>query len=90
GDLVEVGGVLGVVDEKKMMATTLHIPDNKKVEMPDSSVNLVVRPWCKTKDYWNVYFSVNHAAKEALDQAGIEIPFPQMDVHHYSLDKIKT
>ncbi len=57
------------------------------VEMADSSVNLVVRPWCKTENYWNVYFSVNRASKEALDRAGIEIPFPQMDVHHHALKK---
>ncbi len=153
GDLVEVGGTLGVVDEMNMMATTLHTPDNKKivapngsvwgsiitnytaldtrrvdlvigisysadigqaqdvintvlkennmvlddpgstvevVEMADSSVNLVVRPWCKTDDYWNVYFSVNRASKEALDQAGIEIPFPQMDVHHFGTEQMKS
>jgi small conductance mechanosensitive channel len=150
GDLVEVSGVTGFVDETNMMATTLHTPDNKRivapngsvwgstitnysaldtrrvdlvvgvsyssdigkakevinsvlqanemvldnpestvevVEMADSSVNLVVRPWCKTDDYWDVYFSVNHAAKEALDQAGIEIPFPQMDVHHHGTEE---
>ena len=60
------------------------------VEMADSSVNLVVRPWCKTADYWNVYFSVNRAAKEALDRAGIEIPFPQMDVHHYGIEGFRS
>ena len=60
------------------------------VEMADSSVNLVVRPWCKTENYWNAYFSVNRAVKEALDKAGIEIPFPQMDVHHYGLEEIKN
>jgi len=153
GDLVELSGVTGFVDETNMMATTLHTPDNKKivapngsvwgstitnytaldtrrvdlvmgvsyssdigkakdvihsalkgnelvldnpestvevVEMADSSVNLVVRPWCKTADYWNVFFSVNRAVKEALDQAGIEIPFPQRDVHHYGLENMKS
>lgn len=47
----------------------------------DSSVNLVVRPYCHPKDYWEVYFYVYENGKEALDNAGIEIPFPQMDVH---------
>ena len=51
------------------------------VEMADSSLNLVVRPWCKTPDYWSVYFSLNQQMKEALDAKGIEIPFPQMDLH---------
>ncbi len=52
-------------------------------EMADSSINLVVRPWCKTTDYWAVYFEVNHQVKEALDREGIAIPFPQLDIHHF-------
>ena len=51
------------------------------LEMADSSVNFAVRPWCKTKDYWDVYFQVNEAIKKALDNAEISIPFPQRDVH---------
>ncbi|EOU2464576.1 small-conductance mechanosensitive channel MscS [Vibrio cidicii] len=49
--------------------------------LADSSVNFVVRPWVKTSDYWPVYFDNMQAIKEALDANGIEIPFPQMDVH---------
>ena len=49
--------------------------------LADSSVNFVVRPWVSTADYWNVYFDLMQAIKEGLDQEGIEIPFPQMDVH---------
>jgi small conductance mechanosensitive channel len=33
------------------------------------------------KDYWEVYFDIYEAGKEALDEANIEIPFPQMDLH---------
>ena len=55
------------------------------VEMADSSVNLVVRPWCNTPDYWAVYFSLQRTIKETLDAEGIGIPFPQMDVHHHGL-----
>jgi small-conductance mechanosensitive channel len=53
-------------------------------EMADSAVVFVVRPWCRTEHYWDVFFAFQKACKEALDQAGIGIPFPQMDVH---LDK---
>ena len=53
-------------------------------ELADSSVNLAVRPYAKPVDYWTVYFDVYESGKEALDKAGITIPFPQMDVH---LDK---
>jgi len=51
------------------------------VEMGDSSVNLVVRPWCATDDYWRVYFDVTQTCKEQLEAAGCSIPFPQRDVH---------
>ncbi|MCB0398875.1 MAG: mechanosensitive ion channel [Winogradskyella sp.] len=46
------------------------------LELADSSVNFAVRPWCKTEHYWDVYFDVTENAKEALDAAGIEIPYP--------------
>ena len=50
-------------------------------ELADSSVNLAVRPWTKPKNYWDVYFNTLENSKKALDKAGIEIPFPQRDVH---------
>jgi small conductance mechanosensitive channel len=56
-------------------------------ELADSSVNLVVRPWVNSADYWGAYFDLNENIKVALDNAGIEIPFPQMDVH---LDKVAS
>nr|WP_321230661.1 mechanosensitive ion channel domain-containing protein [uncultured Psychroserpens sp.] len=45
-------------------------------ELADSSINFVVRPWCNTADYWTVFFDVTEQTKEALDAAGIEIPYP--------------
>lgn len=51
------------------------------VELADSSVNLVVRPFTPPADYWTVHFAVMVGAKKALDAAGIGIPFPQRDVH---------
>lgn len=53
------------------------------VELADSSVNFVVRPWVKSSDYWNVYFYLTEALKKAFDANGITIPFPQRDVHVY-------
>jgi len=46
-----------------------------------SSVDLIVRPWVNSADYWNVYWEFNENVKQAFDSAGIEIPFPQMDLH---------
>jgi len=53
------------------------------VEYGDSSINLTIRPWCKTDDYWDVFFGINEQMKLALDEKGISIPFPQRDVHLY-------
>ena len=50
-------------------------------ELADSSVNFNVRPWCKTEDYWDLYFDVNEKVKLTFDAEGISIPYPQMDVH---------
>jgi small conductance mechanosensitive channel len=50
--------------------------------LADSSVNFAVRPWCKTEDYWAVYFKTLEDTKIALDAAGIEIPYPhQVEIH---------
>jgi small conductance mechanosensitive channel len=50
-------------------------------ELGDSSVNLVVRPWCRKEDYWPLRFDLTRALKEAVEAAGCSIPFPQRDVH---------
>lgn len=50
-------------------------------ELADSSVNLVLRPWVNTADYWDVFFDLNEKVKLAFDQAGITIPYPQRDIH---------
>lgn len=50
-------------------------------ELADSSVNLAVRPFCKTEHYWDVFFDINEQMKVALDENNISIPFPQRDVH---------
>ncbi|MGE6109229.1 small-conductance mechanosensitive channel MscS [Aeromonas sobria] len=49
--------------------------------LADSSVNIVVRPWVKTADYWGVWFDFHEKVKLAFDAEGIEIPFPQMALH---------
>jgi small conductance mechanosensitive channel len=50
-------------------------------ELADSSVNLAVRPYTEPTNYWAVYFDVYEQGKIALDEGGITIPFPQVDVH---------
>jgi small conductance mechanosensitive channel len=50
-------------------------------ELADSSVNLKVRVWVATADYWGVFFDLVEKSKLAFDAEGITIPFPQRDVH---------
>jgi len=144
GDVVEVGGTTGKVQEIGIFTTTLTSPDNIKITVPnsqvygstiknmngydtrrvdmvmgvsydddlgvametmsrivredsrvladpepqiavaelaDSSVNFVVRPWCRAEDYWNVKFDLTRRLKEELEAVGCSIPYPQRDGH---------
>ncbi len=46
-----------------------------------SALEFQLRVWTKTEDYWTVFFDLNQALKSAFDEKGIEIPYPQIDVH---------
>lgn len=50
-------------------------------ELADSSVNITVRAWVKTEDYWDVFFAMNERVYNEFEEAGLSIPFPQIDVH---------
>jgi small conductance mechanosensitive channel len=54
-------------------------------ELADSSVNFVVRPWCKTSDYWDAWFSLTEEIKLGLESAGISIPFTQRETHMHDM-----
>lgn len=53
-------------------------------ELADSSVNFTVRAWVNSADYWTVHFYMLENVYRRFGEAGLNIPFPQMDVH---LDK---
>ena len=50
-------------------------------ELADSSVNVVVRVWVKSADYWGVYFDINKEIYATFNKEGIGFPFPQLTVH---------
>jgi len=71
---------------EKVAAACPHVIDEPQTlivvnEHGASSVNFLVRPWCKSEDYWSVYFYMHEQVKKEFDKAGVGIPFPQMDVH---------
>jgi small conductance mechanosensitive channel len=61
-------------------------PQVAVAELGDSSVNLVVRPWVKGADYWDVRFDLTRALKENIEAAGCSIPYPQQDVHMHQVN----
>ncbi|MGK0421358.1 MAG: small conductance mechanosensitive channel [Polaribacter sp.] len=52
------------------------VPAVNLSELADSSINFFTRGWVKKEDYWTVKFDILEQTKEALDAAGIEIPYP--------------
>ena len=147
GDLVEAGGVLGIVDEVGVFATIINTLENKRAVVANStitggniinyttngnlrvdmtfgigygddmdkamelmlgvlqadervlqdpaptvacmghgasSVDFVCRPHVKPEHYWDVWFDTHKKVKEAFDEAGVSIPFPQRDVHLFA------
>lgn len=59
-------------------------------DLADSSVDLTVRFWAMNEHFWACHFYTIEEAKSRLEAAGITIPFPQRDVHHYNLPPIKS
>lgn len=66
---------------RKLLPKTDGSPKVFVSSLGDSAVVLTVRAWTRTPDYWGVYFSVNERIYNELPEAGINFPFPQMDVH---------
>ena len=54
-------------------------------ELGDSCVNLNVRPWVNSADYWGVRSELLEGIKVSFDEAGISIPYPQQDVHMHEV-----
>lgn len=54
------------------------------MSLGDSSVNINMRCWVNSGDYWGVLFDLTKSAKTAVEAAGLSIPFPQQDVHMHN------
>ena len=72
-----------LLEAAKALPDTLEEPPPQVIllSLGDSSVDWQVRVWTQTPKYWAVRDAATRAVKAALDQSGIGIPFPQMDVH---------
>lgn len=70
-----------LMDEDSRILKTPAEPFVAVSELADSSVNFAVRAWVKAEDYWPVFFDMNEKVYNTFNKEGINIPFPQMDVH---------
>ncbi|MBQ6373498.1 MAG: mechanosensitive ion channel [Clostridia bacterium] len=80
-DIDQVKRVLAGVIAKTPGILPEPAPIVKLIECGDSSMSYMMRVWCRSSDYWDVNWALLEGGKRALDDAGIEIPYPQMDVH---------
>ena len=58
--------------------------------LEDSGIKLVLHCWVKSSDYWAAKWALTEQIKYTLDQNGIEIPYPQMDVHLHDVKGIEA
>ena len=82
-DILQAKKVLQDVLDANDMVLKDPAADIFVAEHADSSINFVVRPWCNSDNYWQVYFGTIEAVKLAFDREGITIPFPQRDVNFF-------
>ncbi|MDO9578198.1 MAG: mechanosensitive ion channel [Candidatus Cloacimonadales bacterium] len=80
-EIQKVKDILFEIIDKHELIMKEPQPFVRLAEMGNSSLNFKLRAWVKTEDYWTVYFDLMEQAKEEFDKNGINIPFPQMDVH---------
>lgn len=76
--------------ENRLLTTTGKAPMIAVVNMGESSVDLMVRVWSKTDDFWAIQWDLNKAIKEALDKDGISIPFPTRTLEIANLEALKA
>ena len=81
-DLEKVRAVLLKVIAADSRILTAPEPFIELGAMADSSVNVTVRVWVKSADYWNVFFGMNKEVYATFNKEGINIPYPQMVVHN--------
>ena len=80
-DIAQVRRVLLEVVSRQPAVLPDPAPAVMLTECGDSALKFVVRAWARNADYWDVNFFLIEEGKQALDRAGIEIPYPQVDVH---------
>lgn len=80
-DLSEAIKIAMTLMKKNKMVLKDPAPDVVVTTLADSYINLQMRAWCNTDDYWPLKGTLTKRIPKVYEKQGIEIPFPQMDVH---------
>ncbi|HET8803194.1 MAG TPA: mechanosensitive ion channel domain-containing protein [Aequorivita sp.] len=78
-----------VTEQESVLKLEDKMPMVAVAELGDSSVNLTLRYWATNDDFWELRWLILEEGKARLEAAGITIPFPQRDVHHFNLEGLK-
>ena len=80
-DIEKAKKILTDIASSHPMALKDPEPMVRLSEHGESALTYTVRVWCLNENYWDVKFDITESVKKAFDENGIEIPYPQMDVH---------
>ena len=80
----EVKKLIVNVCQRHPLVLSEPVPMARLTKQNDSSLDFVARVWCKTEDYWTVYFDLNEQVFAAFCKNGIGVPFPQVTLSYRS------
>jgi small conductance mechanosensitive channel len=81
-DIDNVKGILlKIASEHSLTINEPEEPFCRLMRHADNSLNFVLRIWTLSENYWPLYFDLMEQVKKEFDRQGIEIPYPQLDVH---------
>lgn len=85
------------IDKAKSVLKELYTNDERVLadkplliavsELGDSSVNIIVRAWVKSENYWGLFWDMQELVKKTFDKEGLSFPFPQTDIHVVDMPK---
>lgn len=84
-DITKAETIMQTIVDNHPLVLKSPEPIIKVNELGNSSVNFVCRPWVKTENYRDVFWDITRQVKEEFTKQGVTIPFPQRDVHVYSV-----
>lgn len=82
--------ILQAVAANESRLMTDPAPQVLVASMADSAVNIQLRAWATNENYWSAYWDLNKQVKEAIEAAGLTIPFPQRTLHVVSEQHLST